>query len=163
MDKTNVLMYKGYYTKIVYDKDVKMLIGTIEGINDLVYFESKSTDNIEQEFHIAVDHYLDYCKANSIEPDKAYKGSFNVRIDCDLHKKLADFAFKVGNSLNSVVENAIRKHISDRVVLTMNEFEYSRFMSQLPLDINNKKLKEWKNVIERNTPVSSSSQSEFTN
>ena len=54
----NVLEYKGYYTKINFSVEDKVLFGKIEGINDLVNFESESIDEIENEFHVAVDDYF---------------------------------------------------------------------------------------------------------
>ena len=54
----NILEYKGYYTKILYSVKDHVLYGKIEGIRDLVNFESESIENIEQEFHSAVDDYL---------------------------------------------------------------------------------------------------------
>ena len=35
--------------------------GKLEGIRDLVSFESKTEDGIEQEFHEAVDEYVEFC------------------------------------------------------------------------------------------------------
>ena len=64
-----------------------MLRGEIEGINDFVNFECADIQNVEKEFHEAVDDYLEFCKEVGKEPDKEYKGSFNVRISLELHKK----------------------------------------------------------------------------
>ena len=64
-----------------------MLRGKIEGINDFVNFEYADIQNVEKEFHEAVDDYLEFCKEVGKEPDKEYKGSFNVRISLELHKK----------------------------------------------------------------------------
>ena len=108
MDKGNILTYKGYYTKIVFDSEIMMMTGIIEDINDLIYFESKDAETIINEFHKAVDDYLNFCKENDIEPDKAYKGTFNVRIDTDLHKKISQYAFLNNKSLNAAVEESIR-------------------------------------------------------
>ena len=103
----NILEYKGYYTKIEFDADSKVLRGKIEGINDFVDFEAMDISCIEEEFHSAVDDYLSFCKEVGKEPEKEYRGSFNVRISPELHKKLAYFAFKDGCSLNAEVEKAI--------------------------------------------------------
>ena len=65
----NVLEYKGYHTKISVDFSTKTVRGRIEGINDLVDFESESLDTIEQEFKSAVDDYLEFCKEVGKEPD----------------------------------------------------------------------------------------------
>ena len=45
----NILQYKGYFTKIEYSVEDRLLYGKIEGIKDLVNFESESVEEIEQE------------------------------------------------------------------------------------------------------------------
>ena len=47
-----------------------------------------------------------------MEAEKAYKGSFNVRISPELHKKAAIAAMTQQISLNSFVENSIIKAVS---------------------------------------------------
>ena len=51
----NILQYKGYFTKIEYSVEDRLLYGKIEGIKDLVNFESENVEEIEQEFKNAVD------------------------------------------------------------------------------------------------------------
>ena len=90
---SNILAYRGYLTKIEYSVVDMVLHGKIEGIVDLVTFESDSADEIEKEFHKAVDDYLLFCEEVGKEPNKTYKGSFNVRIDPQLHKEIALVAY----------------------------------------------------------------------
>jgi len=66
---------------------------------------------ITNDFHKAVDGYLEFCAANGRAPEKPYKGSFNVRIGADLHRKLAMTASTRGISLNRLVEDAIRQQV----------------------------------------------------
>lgn len=106
---SNILEYKGYYTKIKFDADDKILFGKIDGIDDLVNFQSDSLKSIEKEFHDAVDDYLRFCEEVGKEPEKTYKGSFNIRITPEFHKKAATAAYKLGITLNSFVELAIGK------------------------------------------------------
>ena len=72
--------YKGYHAKIEYNAEEGLLRGKIDGINDLVNFESDSAEKIVEEFHLAVDDYLEFCKEVGKEPDKEYGEKFNVRI-----------------------------------------------------------------------------------
>lgn len=109
----NILEYKGYHTKIEFDTETFILYGKIEGINDLIDFESDNAKTIETEFHNAVDDYLEFCKEVGKEPEKEYKGLFNVRINPELHKKLAIRAYVNGDSLNSTVEKAIAAYLSE--------------------------------------------------
>lgn len=95
--------YKGYHTKIEFDAESKTLRGKIEGINDYIDFEASDILNIKLEFHAAVDDYLEFCKEVGKDPEREYKGTFNVRISPELHKKLALRAFKDGCSLNAEV------------------------------------------------------------
>lgn len=110
--KSNILEYKGYHTKVEFDSEELVLRGKIEGINDLVDFECEDIKDVEKEFRDAVDDYLEFCREVGKEPDKEYKGSFNVRISPELHKKLAITALVNDDTLNGLVEKAIQKYIS---------------------------------------------------
>ncbi len=109
----SVLEYKDYHTIIEFDVETCTLRGKIEGINDFVDFQSNDISRIEEEFHKAVDDYLMFCKEVGKEPNKEYKGTFNVRIQPSLHRRLAVYASKVGESLNSTVEKAIQKYVTE--------------------------------------------------
>ncbi len=107
----SVLEYKGYHTRIEFDSEELLLRGKIEGIKDFVNFESSDIHTIEEEFHAAVDEYLEFCKEVGKEPDKEYKGTFNIRISPELHKQLAIVAIKNGDTLNATVEKAIAEYV----------------------------------------------------
>lgn len=130
MNKKSILEYKGYHTIIEFDTESLVLRGKIEGINDFIDFESDNPKMIEQEFHAAVDDYLEFCQEVGKEPDKEYKGTFNVRIRPDLHKKAALLALKNGESLNNTVEKAIEAY-TDRNVITNTELQQTiRILSE---------------------------------
>ena len=60
-----------------------------------------------------MDEYLEMCAENGIEPEKTYKGSFNVRVSPELHKSLALVSASRGQTLNSAVEEAIRHYVNN--------------------------------------------------
>ena len=60
---------------------------------------------------IQVDDYLDLCAQSGTEPEKAYKGNFNVRISPELHKQAVVAAMARNVSLNSFVEASIAKAV----------------------------------------------------
>lgn len=107
----NTLEYKGYFSNIQFSAEDNVLYGKIEGIDDLVTFESETASEIENEFKKAVDDYLNYCNEIGREPSKMYKGTFNVRIDPLLHKEISFYASKAGISLNQAVEQSIRQYL----------------------------------------------------
>lgn len=107
----NIIQYKGYLSKIEFDTEDLVLRGKIEGINDLITFETNDILRVEEEFKNAVEDYLEFCKEVGKEPEKEYKGSFNVRISPSLHKSLAMVSLKNGDSLNASVEKAIEQYV----------------------------------------------------
>jgi len=84
----NTIEYKGYIGSIEYSSEDKCFFGKLEMIDDLVTFEATSAQELEDNFHNAVDDYLETCKALEREPQKVYKGVFNVRIEPELHRKV---------------------------------------------------------------------------
>lgn len=81
--------------------------GKVEDVNDLVTFEGDSVKTLKESFVEAVEDYLETCREIGKEPQKSYKGSFNIRISSELHKKAAHFANKKRISLNDFVKKAI--------------------------------------------------------
>lgn len=108
MKNHDLLRYKGYSARPEYSADDRIFYGKILGISDSVDFQSDNARNLEDEFHKAVDDYLEFCKEIGKEPQKAYSGAFNVRISPELHKEAVVFAKAKGVTLNKAVEQAIR-------------------------------------------------------
>jgi len=118
--------YKGYYTSVLYDAEDQVLHGKIELINDLVTFEAERADGVEKAFHEAVDDYLEMCKALSKEPQKPFRGMFNVRISPELHRQIAIESLKTGISINRIVEMAIERlfdNVQTNVIDELNASE----------------------------------------
>jgi len=103
----NMLKYNDFYGSVEYSATDECFFGKIIGTSDLVTFEGKSVSNLKKAFIEAVKDYLVLCKEVGKEPQKSYKGSFNVRISPELHKAAAVIAGKKGISLNTFVEKAI--------------------------------------------------------
>lgn len=65
--------------------------------------------SLRKAFEEAVDDYLEMCGKQGIEPEKPLKGSFNVRIGPELHRKLALAAARKRISLNKYIADLLRK------------------------------------------------------
>ena len=87
--------------------NIDLSIGSVVGMSDGVYFEVETAAGVESAFHEAVDDYLSFCKEKGKQPEKSYKGSFNVRINPDLHRAAALAAAVRKESLNQFVADAI--------------------------------------------------------
>ena len=104
----NTMEYKGYVGSVEFSEEDGLFYGKVMGIRALISYEGTTAQELIDDFHGAVEDYLTLCEAEGKEPEKAYKGSFNVRISPELHKQAAIFATTHGISLNSFVENALR-------------------------------------------------------
>ena len=66
MKSNGLLRYRGYFAKPEEDR---IFYGRILGISNLVDFQFEEADDIENEFHKAVDDYLQYCMENGKCPE----------------------------------------------------------------------------------------------
>ena len=99
----NLMEYKDYYAKIEYSSENDIFVGSIIGIDDSITFEGKSISELKKSFHEAVDDYLDMCQKIGKEPKKYYKGSFNVRISPEVHRRADLLAKSKKMSLNMFI------------------------------------------------------------
>ena len=105
--------YRGYHASIDFDADDGIFVGEVFGITDSLSFHGTSVEELKQMFEQSIDNYLELCKKIGKEPDKEFKGTFNVRIAPELHKKAALEAQKNNISLNQYVQNCIQHSFAD--------------------------------------------------
>ena len=109
---SSTMNYKGYVGSVEFSEKDRLLFGKVLGIRALVSYEGADAETLIADFHQAVDDYLALCDAQGNEPEKAYKGSFNVRISPDLHRAAAIKAMENGISLKTFVESSIKSELS---------------------------------------------------
>lgn len=108
---SNFMEYKDYFGTVEYSAEDNILYGKVIGINGLISYEGDSIQTLKADFEEAVDDYLEMCKEQGVQPQKTYRGSFNVRISPSLHKTLAMFAASHNKTLNATVEEAIKEYV----------------------------------------------------
>jgi predicted HicB family RNase H-like nuclease len=106
--------YKGYVGSVEFSEADGLFFGKVMGIRSLISYEGTTAKELIEDFHGAVDDYLALCDDRKEEPEKAYKGSFNIRVSPDLHKRAAIYAITQQMTLNGVVENALKSYIATR-------------------------------------------------
>ncbi|MHB8882949.1 MAG: type II toxin-antitoxin system HicB family antitoxin [Thermodesulfovibrionales bacterium] len=106
------MTYKGYIGTVRFSEEDEIFHGKIEAINDLIMFEGTSVKELKRAFHEAVDDYLETCRVMGREPQKPFKGSFNVRIPSELHRRAVERATRMGVSLNQLVQKALEEKVA---------------------------------------------------
>ena len=109
--KNSLMGYKGYHARIEFDSADQIFIGYVLGINDSLNFHGESVKELTQSMHNCIDNYLDYCAQIGKEPEREFKGSFNVRIKPEQHKKVALYAASDGITIYQFVSRAIDNEI----------------------------------------------------
>jgi len=103
----DMLSHKGFFGSIHYNQEDRVFYGKIEFIRSLISYEGKDADTLESAFLEAVEDYLVTCMELGREPERPFKGSFNVRIPPELHERVAIAAVQHGVSLNRFIADAL--------------------------------------------------------
>jgi predicted HicB family RNase H-like nuclease len=102
---------KGYEGTAEVDLARRVCRGRILYIDDLVTYESRTPERLQREFEAAVDDYIETCAALGKEPQRPFKGLFNVRVPPALHRAAALRATRDGAALNEVVVKALSEYL----------------------------------------------------
>ena len=108
----NTMEYKNYVGSVEFSESDGVFFGKVMGIRALISYEGTTAKELVEDFHGAVDDYLELCEMTGKEPERAYKGSFNIRVSPELHKQAVIYATSHQMSLNSLVEAALRNSLS---------------------------------------------------
>lgn len=110
---SSMLEYAGYRAKIEFDAEDKIFVGEVFGLNDALSFNGTTVAEIEAMFHQSIDNYIALCNEIGKEPDKEYKGTFNIRVSPETHRKAALEASKRNVTLNQFVAAAIEQSLHE--------------------------------------------------
>ena len=108
----NTIEYKGYIGSVEFSEEDGIFFGKVMGIRSLISYEGETATELLTDFHNAIEDYLEMCKSENKQPEVAYKGSFNVRISPELHRKLVVYATAHQISLNSYIEETLKNSVA---------------------------------------------------
>ena len=110
-----VMRHKGYVASVELDEDTRMLHGRVRNTRDIITFEGRSVDELEQAFADSVADYEEMCAARGEQPEKPYSGRFVVRVDPEIHAAAAAKAAAKGESLNDFVKETLAQAVLEPV------------------------------------------------
>ncbi|MGL6339320.1 MAG: type II toxin-antitoxin system HicB family antitoxin [Waterburya sp.] len=106
------MKYKGYKAVIEYDEVDQLFFGRVINTRDVISFDGKTVDELKESFEAVIEEYLEDCKQEGKEPDKAFSGQFNLRISPELHWKISLKAKKLNVNLNALIEQILHQSVS---------------------------------------------------
>jgi predicted HicB family RNase H-like nuclease len=110
-----ILAYKGYQASVDYE-DGHLVIQLLH-IDDFISTICDDARGVENAFHALVDEYLESCRQLGREPKKPYKGSLNVRMPPELHRRTAMAASLANVSLNAWIVIACQEKLASIEIL----------------------------------------------
>lgn len=113
----NTIQYKGYIGSVEFSEENGIFYGKVMGIRSLISYEGKNARELLDDFHGAIDEYLETCKAEGKESETAFKGSFNIRLSPELHKKLFIYTTAHQMSMNKYIEETLENSPAARITI----------------------------------------------
>jgi predicted HicB family RNase H-like nuclease len=108
-----VITYKGYAGQVDFDADGEVFGGTVVNASVLMAFEGKTVAELKRSFRDVVDTYLADCKAAGKRPEKPYNGTIIIRVDPEIHRRVAMKAAASRKSMNKYVQLLLEKATAD--------------------------------------------------
>ena len=105
----NTMTYNGYAARIYYSDEDGLFVGRLAGIRDIVGFHGSSVRELKKAFKEAVDDYLAFCKQEGVPPRRPYSGRLMLRIEPELHAKIAAKAEIENIPINRLIKQTLEQ------------------------------------------------------
>lgn len=107
----DLMNYKGYYGSVHLDNEDLIFHGKVEFIRALVSYEGTDAKGLRKAFEEAIDDYLEMCAKQKIKPEKPFKGSLNIRLGSELHRRVAIAAEQQHLTINKFITNTLEHFV----------------------------------------------------
>lgn len=104
--------YNGYRAAVTFDDEVGILHGEVVDTRDVITFQGRSVDELQQAFRDSVDEYLKICAERGRAPDKPFSGRFALRMEPETHRAVVAASRANGKSINSWIVAAIDRELT---------------------------------------------------
>jgi predicted HicB family RNase H-like nuclease len=67
-----MINYKGYIGHFAFDETKNTFYGRVANTHDLIVFQGKSIESIQEAFKDAINEHLEWCKKYGKKPEKSF-------------------------------------------------------------------------------------------
>ncbi|MCC2667327.1 MAG: antitoxin HicB [Gammaproteobacteria bacterium] len=107
----DLMQYNGYYGSVHLNNEDLILHGKVEFIRAFISYEATDAKGLRKAFEEAVDDYLDMCVKQNIQPEKPFKGSLNIRLGSQLHRRIAIAAEQKHITINKFITETLDYYV----------------------------------------------------
>ncbi len=104
-----ILKLEGFIADVDYQDGDGLMHGTTTNTHATLHFAGKDVDELKRAFAETIEDYRSWCKERGIEAEKGYSGTLSLRIDPDLHKRVAVRANAAGESSNQFIAEKLQE------------------------------------------------------
>ena len=102
-----MLNHKGYTGHVEFDDEASLFHGEVLDLKDVVTFQGRTVEELEQAFRESVEDYLAFCQERGETPDKPFSGRLMLRLPPALHREIYVQAKREGKSLNQWITDQL--------------------------------------------------------
>ena len=103
----STMTYKNYIARIEFDERDNIFVGRVLGLRIIISFHGETVSELRHAFEVAIDDFLNDCKAQGITPEKPASGKLMLRAP-ETHGAALVAAQAAGKSLNQWASEALR-------------------------------------------------------
>lgn len=106
-----VLKHKGYQGSVEYNLEKERLEGKVLHVKSLITYAGNTIAELKASFEEEIEEYLADCEELGVEPEKPFCGTFQIRLDPNVHRKLAYNAAEAGVGFNQYVSDILNSSV----------------------------------------------------
>jgi predicted HicB family RNase H-like nuclease len=103
------MSHDGYLATVELDESAGILHGRVINVQPVLTFEGTSVRELKQAFADTIVDYVDWCRERGVEPARPYSGTLSLRLNPDLHRRIAEAAAREGESINAFVAEVLER------------------------------------------------------
>lgn len=103
------MTHEGYIAVLDVDADAGVIHGRVINTRVVLTFEADTLEGLRSAFADTIADYKDWCRERGVEPEKPYSGTLSLRIDPELHRRVAEKAAQAGESINKFIQDRLRE------------------------------------------------------
>ena len=105
----STMTHDGYAAILEVDEDANIIHGRVINARAVLTFEAQTPGELRAAFADTIADYRDWCRERGVVPEKPYSGTLSLRIDPELHRRVAEKAAQAGESINKFIQDRLRE------------------------------------------------------
>ncbi len=85
----------------------ELMHGSVINTRAVLHFAGRDIDELKAALQDTIEDYQDWCRERGVEPEKPFSGTLSLRLDPELHRRVAEKAALAGQSINQFIADRL--------------------------------------------------------